>query len=250
MVQHTKTSAWLVDILDFWVVLESPAWGALGSLGTVAAVAIAAWAALQARVSARESNAAATQLTAIESQRRQNELCPRLRVICKPLNPGSDILRLRVMLIGPPGLDRLDRLTVTIRNDHFLRGDGHHQHMGSPTREEVKQHIWGPYRFTPGTGPGEARADHTGRETVYDASLPLGEELPYQLEHTMPGHWMTSMTLQDWLRQCGTIIRLAFTAEHTEYGTWYLPCEIETANTPVKVCVPYGGERSVASTGS
>jgi len=27
------------------------------------------------------------------------------------------------------------------------------------------------YRFTPGTGPDDARADSNGRETVYDASL-------------------------------------------------------------------------------
>jgi hypothetical protein len=97
------------------------------------------------------------------------------------------VLRLRVMLVGPPGLDRLDRLTVTIRDDHFRRGE-HQQIMGGPTTEEIKAHIWGPYRFTPSTGPDDARADGIGRTTVYDAQLPIGEELPFQLEHTVPGH--------------------------------------------------------------
>jgi hypothetical protein len=73
---------------------------------------------------------------------------------------------------------------------------------------------------------------------VYDASLPLGEELPYQLEHTPRGYWMNGMTQDDWLRQRGTVIRLALTAESNEHGTWYLPCEIDTATTPATVYVP------------
>ncbi|MFI7283485.1 hypothetical protein ACIBOV_24805 [Micromonospora chersina] len=148
------------------------------------------------------------------------------------------MLRLRVGLIGPAGLDRLDRLTVAIRNDHHRRGAGHHQRMGGPTPEEVKQHIWGPYRFTPHTGPDEAQADSTGRQVVYCSGLPLGEELPYQLEQTSPGHWMNGMTHQSWLQDRGTVIRLAFTAEHQDHGTWHLPCEIDTEAVPVTVAVP------------
>jgi hypothetical protein len=34
------------------------------------------------------------------------------------------------------------------------------------------------------------------------------------------------------------VIRLAFTAEHKEYGIWYLPCEVDTAAAPVTVYVP------------
>ena len=46
--------------------------------------------------------------------------------------------------------------------------------------------MWAPYRFTPGTGPGEARADRHGREIAYQAPLPAGEELAFQLERTRP----------------------------------------------------------------
>lgn len=201
------------------------------AVGTIAAAGIAAWAAWQARD-------AATKLTRIEGQRHHMQLCPRVRVSCAPLNPGSETLRLRVALVGPPGLDRLDRLAVTIRNDHFLRGEGpYQQRMDGPTQEQIKEHVWGPYRFTPGTGPGEARADGTGRVTVYDDDLPMGEELPFQLEPTNPA-WISSMSVDDWQRQQGTIVRLAFTAEHNEHGTWYLPCEIDMANLPVTVSVP------------
>jgi hypothetical protein len=31
---------------------------------------------------------------------------------------------------------------------------------------------------------------------------------------------------------------MAFTAEHSEYGMWYLPCEVETAALPVTVFLP------------
>ncbi|HEX5142498.1 MAG TPA: hypothetical protein VFW21_01375 [Mycobacterium sp.] len=217
-------------VVDFWQPLES--------VGTVAAAGIAAWAAFQSRSSAKESNSAASQLTAIESQRRQSELCPQLRLTCERWGSGVDILRLRVALVGPPGLNRLDRLTAAIRNDHFRRGETHQEHMGGPTAEQVKAHIWGPYHFTPATGPDDARSDGTGRTTIYDTPIPTGEQLVYQLEHTLPGQWMTSMGQSDWIRQQGTLIRMAFTAEHNDYGVWYLPCEIETATLPVTVYVP------------
>jgi hypothetical protein len=208
--------------MDFWTPITA--------IGTVAAAGIAAWAAWQAKD-------AATKITRIESERHQTELRPRLRISSAPLNPGSDTLRMRVALIGPPGLDRVDRLTVAIRNDHFLRGEGPYQErMGGPTREQIKAHVWGPMRFTPGTGTGESRADGTGRVTVYNGELPTGEELLFQLEPTNPPSWAPDGSY--WKREVGTLVRLAFTAEHDEHGTWYLPCEIDMANLPATVIVP------------
>jgi hypothetical protein len=218
-------------------------WTAAESVGTVAAASIAAYAAYQSRSSARESrassseaNAASAKLTAIESQRRHGELTPRLRVICEPFSPGSDIMRMRVMLVGPPGLDRLDKLTLTIRNDHFRRGENHQQVMGGPTPEEVQAHIWGPYQFL--AAPDDVRPDSTGRTVEYTTAFPTGEELPFQLEHTHPARWMESTTPAAWLRERGTVLRLAFTAEHYDYGTWHLPCEIDTATLPVTEYLP------------
>src|SRR5262249_44811189 len=109
-----------------------------------------------AKSAADKSNAAASALADIERQRRHSELTPRLRLVAEPFNPGSDIVRLRVTVVGPPGLDRLDKLTATIRNDHFRRGEFHREHMGGPTSEQMKAHIWGrtissrpPARTTP-----------------------------------------------------------------------------------------------------
>jgi hypothetical protein len=220
-----------VGALSFWDVLNSPGWGALESVGTAVAVGVAAWA-------ARQANATASKLAEIEGQRRHSELCPVLRVTCEHFNAGSEILTLRVMLSGPPGLDRVDGLAATIRNDHFLRGQGHQEFFGGPTEEDIKRHVWGPYRFTPHVGPDKARADSYGREVVYTAPLPIGEELRYQLERSPKGQWMSAMTDDDWLRQQGTVIRLAFTAESEEHGIWHLPCEIDTSILSATVYVP------------
>jgi hypothetical protein len=203
-------------------------WSAVGALGTVAAAGIAAWAARQSRSSAHQANLAAGALAAIERDRRQAELTPIFRVRVEPWGAGSDAMRLRVMLAGPPGLDHLDSLTVKIRDDHFRRGEGTLL-AGGPRREEIKDHIWGPYRFRPSTGPDEARADSTGRVTAYEASLPVGEELPFYLDQTRPGSWMGNMSQEDWQRQRGTVIRLAIDATHNEHGTWTLPYEIDLA---------------------
>jgi len=219
-------------------------WSPVNAIILAVTAGILAWTAMVMRSAtkhaddtATQSSASASTLAEIERQRRKSELCPRFRVTAEPFNPGSDILRLRVTLVGPPGLDRLDKLTATIRNDHFRRGESFPERMGGPTAEQIKAHIWGSYHFTPATGPDDARSDSTGRTTVYDTPIPSGEQLVYQLEHTLPGSWM-SMSQADWMRQQGTLLRMAFTAEHNEHGTWYLPCEIETADLPVTVLLP------------
>jgi len=220
-------------------------WEPVNTLILAVTAGVLAWTAIVMRSATKhadnstsQANASASTLAEIERQRRHGELYPRLRVVCEPWGPGVEgTLRLRVTLVGPPGLDRLDRLTAAIRNDHFRRGEGYPERMGGPTAEQVKAHIWGPYHFTPATGPDDARADSTGRTTVYDTPIPTGEQLVYQLEHTLPGSWM-QMSQPDWTRQQGTLIRLAFTAEHNEHGTWYLPCEIETASLPATVFLP------------
>jgi hypothetical protein len=224
-------------------------WSAVGAVGTVAAAGIAAWAATQSRSSAEQANLAAGALADIERDRRHSELTPRFWVRVEPWGAGMDVTRLRVMLVGPPGLDHLDSLTVRIRDDHFRRGEGTLLAVG-PSREQVKDHIWGPYMFTPGTGPDEARADRTGRVTAYEASLPVGEELPFQLDKTRPGSWMGNMSQEDWQRQRGTVIRLALEATHNEHGSWTLPCEIDVeAGTTRSTSVSRSGSRGVTGGG-
>lgn len=194
---------------------------------------MAAWAAWQSRESAHQANVAASTLAMIEQARRHGELAPRFQVIVEPWNTGMDVLRLRVMLTGPSTLECLDDLTVWIRNDHFRRGEGQ-SIAGGPTREQIRQQIWGPYMFAPGVGPDGSRTDEGGWTVEVSSRLPLNEELLFQLVPTRPGAWMTSTTLADWRAQCGNVIRMAIT------GTRRTPAdlvfgEVHLMNRPVEV---------------
>lgn len=197
--------------------------GDVVALGAGITAALAAW---QSHKSAGEANAAAGALAKIESDRRHAELTPRFRVRCEPLPPSSDKLRVRVMLTGPTGLDRIDGLTVTIRNDHFGRGK-YTQTAGGPTPDEIEAQIWGPFRFLAGAVPDVAREDNVGRSIEYHAVLPIGEEIPYLLERTTPPSWATDMSQETWEKLRGPVIRFGLDAWHKEYGKWILPCEID-----------------------
>ena len=80
----------------------------------------------------------------LELERGKAELTPLFRARCEPWNAGDDeALRLRVQLTGSTILGRIDGVTVTIRDDHFRRGEGT-LIAGGPTREQIKEQIWGP----------------------------------------------------------------------------------------------------------
>src|SRR5260370_25723356 len=116
----------------------------IAALGAVGAVRYAR----RSDRSAARSAAAASTTAALDKQRRNAELTPRFRVTCGLSNPGSPTLRLGVFLSGPPELERLDALTVTIRDDHPWRGQGTPL-AGGPIPAHVAPHISGPSRFIP-----------------------------------------------------------------------------------------------------
>jgi hypothetical protein len=162
-----------------------------------------------------------------------------------PSGGVGERLTLRVMLVGPADLGQLDKLVVTIRDDHFRRRDEKliAQTPSAPNLEAIQRQVWGPYRLQPQVGPDEARADITGRETVYDRPIPVGEGLPFPLEPTTPPPYATATTHDRWQRERGTVIRLTLDASK-EVRVWKLPCEIDVAevhNGPVRVTVPEPG---------
>jgi hypothetical protein len=160
-----------------------------------------------------------------ERRRRHDELTPSFLVHLEPYAEGSDLIRLRVAQSVPPAIDHLDSLVVRICNDDSYWPDERNVAANGHNYEEVMNQVWAPYRFTPGTGPGEARADRHGQEVAYQAPLPAGEELAYQLEPTRPGSW-SSIPPEAWQRQRGNAIRIAITAAHHEHGTWHLGTKI------------------------
>jgi hypothetical protein len=183
-----------------------------------------------------------------DRHRRHVELAPGFLVRVEPWAEGTDLMRLRVVQQGPPGIDQLDSLALSICNDDSYWPDERNVAANGHNYDEVRNQVWAPYRFTPGTGPGEARADPHGRETTYEAPLPAGEELAFQLEPTRPGSWTGGMTQQEWQRQRGNVIRLLITPTHHDYGTWYLVGKIDVAaGTALSTLVGPSGSRSVPS---
>lgn len=145
---------------------------ALGGL-VAAAPALGAW-----RAAWQASRAAAT-LTAIEQHRWHADLTPRFEVHCR--TTGGDRAKLQVVFVGPPGLDRLDRVTMTIRDD--IRGRAP-VIVGGPAAEQIARQIWGPYQFVRGVDG----VDESGR-SVEPVELLLGDWRPFALKRTLPLPW-------------------------------------------------------------
>jgi hypothetical protein len=180
-----------------------------------------------------------------EQRRRHDRLTPSFLVHAEPWAEGSDLMRLRVVQQGPPAIDHLDSLALSICNDDSYWPDERNVSADGHNYGEVRDQVWAPYRFTPGTGPGEARADRHGREITYKAPLSAGEELAFQLEPTRPGSW-SNMPQEEWQRQRGNVIRLAIIPAHHEHGTWHLGAEINvTAGTAQSTLVSPSGSRNV-----
>lgn len=211
-------------------------------VSAVAGVGGLALARRSATSAARSADAAAV-TAALDVDRRHSELTPRFRLTCEPWNPGIDTLRLRVCLTGPPELERLDELTVMIRDDHPWRGQGTPL-AGGPTPEQVAQQIWGRWRFTPRVGPGADSirgipgADETGRGCPA-RDLPVGEELLFQLEPTSPPRW-SQQALQSWQEQVGPMLRLRLGCRRDGWELWTLPCEVLIENGVGRTEVPPG----------
>ncbi|MFJ5787946.1 hypothetical protein [Streptomyces hydrogenans] len=192
---------------------------------TIAALAlgvavVAALAAIGSWKAARNSNGAAQTLSRIEQQRLHTDLTPVFRCAIVA-NETRSTAMLRVHLEGPPGLLSHDaiEITVSIRNDNPHRGNGNGPQLaGTPAPEDVRAHIWGPWKFS-----GDGR-DDTGR-TVAPQQLMVGEWTRYGLTPTTPPPWSTSST-QDWLSDYeNDPVRLSITAR-SKGSTWTVPLEV------------------------
>lgn len=183
-------------------------------LGGVAAL-VAAIASVGSWVAARQANHAAATLARIERDRWHADLTPKFEVTCQ--TTGGDRAQLRVALVGPAGLDRLDRVIVSVRDD--IRGR-RPVTAGGPSAEQIAQHVWGPYRFVPGVD----RADQTGR-TVAPVELHLGDWRPFALERTPPPPW--SGDIETWRRQYDSQpLRLTLTCHRQGDQPWTVPIEL------------------------
>ncbi|MFE5549481.1 hypothetical protein ACFQ71_37505 [Streptomyces sp. NPDC056534] len=195
---------------------------------TIAALAlgvaiVAAFAAIGSWRAARNANGAARTLSRIGQQRLHADLTPDLRCTVVA-NEARSTAMLRVHLEGPPGLLSHDaiEITVSIRNDNPHRGNGP-QLAGTATPEQVRAHIWGPWKFS-----ADGR-DDTGR-TVAPQQLAVGEWTRYGLTPTNSPAWSTTST-PDWLRDYADApVRLSITAR-SKGSVWTVPVPVTTEGT-------------------
>jgi hypothetical protein len=182
----------------------------LVAVGAVAAItAVGAWWA------ARSSSQASAAMTAIERRRWHADLTPQLEFTCRVTS--GERATLRVALVGPAALDRLDQVTVHIRDDIPGRAP---VTPGGPTAEEIARQIWGPYGFVPGVDG----ADQTGR-SVAPFELLLGDWRPLTLERTPATTWSGDAT--GWGRQYNDQpVRLTLACVREGDEPWTVPQEV------------------------
>ncbi|GLW74942.1 hypothetical protein Kpho02_72390 [Kitasatospora phosalacinea] len=138
-------------------------------------------AAKEANETAKQANATADAVAAIERARWHHDLTPQLAVTITPAGVGAEQAYLRLTFEGPASLERLDEVEIIIRDDGYSRPPSP---TGSPTQEEIDAQVWGPYRFRPGID--QASAD--GR-SVPPAAVELGEWRQLLLERTRSPQW-------------------------------------------------------------
>lgn len=199
----------------------------LGIIATaVAAVAaVGSWcAATQANKAAERANATADVLAQIERDRWHAELTPKLQVELTGALGGR--AELKVTLSGPPGLDRLDRLSVSVRDD----GDDHHPVIAGRSDQEAQEAshvIWGPYQFVRAVDG----ASRDGRHASGEETVAQGDGIRRTMEETPAPSWVpATKNWQD--RYKDKRVRLTFTCIREGHRPWTIPWEGNVEGTP------------------
>jgi hypothetical protein len=167
---------------------------------------------------------AAQALTRIEKHRWHADLTPEF-------DAGVDGDRLVLAFTGPVGLDRLDEVTVTIRDEGGVDRLGR-VIAGGPTREDVEAHVWGPRRFN--TDAKDQALDDTGRSARPHLIRELGSWHPLVLVPSEPPAW-SAPTPQDrpaaiksWGEEyAGKPLRLLVTCRREGHEPWHVPLEVD-----------------------
>jgi hypothetical protein len=179
--------------------------------------------ALASVVYTRRQAVASEGVTAIEGKRLHDDLTPELAITCDA-RPGADSRRadMTLELTGPAGLDRLDEVTIRIRDDMPDRKPTPGSQL---TQEQISEVIWGPYRLNPGMRD----TDSCGR--VHGPfRLPKREPYPIQLEQSMAPAWATPSF---WRNQYDDKpVRLELTCRREGHEPWILRLEADTKPDP------------------
>ncbi|NUR59395.1 MAG: hypothetical protein HOV87_12105 [Catenulispora sp.] len=153
-------------------------------------------------------------LAVIEETRLHDALRPQLQITVT--EQQGDRARLHIKLVGPPALDGLDAITVSVGNDdadHEGAGGQSAPGINGPTEQEIRDQVWGPYRF----GDSADGVDAHGR-TVAPFRLALGYGRPLGLRRTLAPRWANH---ESWFSEYdGQPVRLLILCELDGYKPW------------------------------
>lgn len=165
---------------------------------------------------AEESHRTADTVAQIERDRWHADLTPQFNVSIRKVAPGSDLALLRIELVGPPALHRLDGVTIAVRNDAVDRTP---RTPPPPTAEEVAAQIWGPFRFEPGVD----LVMEPGRETPV-FPLEIGYSRPFAMRMTRWPYWYEQAM---WAAMYGAApVRLWVVCELDGHRPWRIPFQV------------------------
>lgn len=171
-------------------------------IATVSTAALGVIATAGAWLAARRSAATAETLTRIERDRRHEERRPQLELSME--NRSQDHSIFNVHLAGPDELGVVEFVSIRVDDDDKDRSN---LTPGGATAEDISNHVWGPFRFTPRID----EADEHGR-ALGPFALPVGRGRPFQMDRTRPGLWMEGKTIETWQDEYrGHPIRLVIT---------------------------------------
>ena len=184
------------------------------------ATVIAAGAAIASWRAAKSSNSTSNSLAKIEKERRHAELRPVFKVRCEKY-PNDEIFYLILKLDGPAGLDRVDTLKISIRDNQRMPIEDPN---GLRTKEEIGAQIWAPFCFSPMVDGSSA----DGRYIPY-SDLKLGDECRFQLQRVSAPPWNQTGG-QKWWREQGLTpwLKISILCKNSEMEPWTIPWEIET----------------------
>ncbi|MCX5097586.1 hypothetical protein OOK36_55110 [Streptomyces sp. NBC_00365] len=159
-----------------------------GDIATFSTAGLSAVATAGAWLAAHRSAKTAETLTRIERDRRREERRPQLELT---LGGGAQAhSTLDIHLAGPDELGEVEFLSVRVDDDDKDRS--HVLGIGA-TAEQLTNHVWGPFRFTPRVD----QADEHGR-TMGPFKLRVGRGRRFQMDRTQPGQWMDGKTMEQW----------------------------------------------------
>jgi hypothetical protein len=189
-------------------------------LGLIATT-VAALAAVGSWRAAQKSTDVARIVAGIEAHRHQAELTPRFQIRWD-VSGDAETVDLWLKLIGPTGIDRLDKVTAVMVDDRtlgYFPGPGP-EPPPTLTPQQIDQHVWGPYKFKEGIDG----ADANGR-TATQTGIVYGIEYSFRLvANPAPPWWKGDKKAEsEWVFNYMGYVNLNLNCTLDGFEPWAIP---------------------------